>query len=120
MNERIKIFRTSLKLSQPEFGKALNVSVSAVKKWESGENTPSDAVVSLMEIRFNLNKQWLLTGEGDMTIKISREDELAAFFGDVLRGNPDFRRRLLIVLARMSIDEWALIERKARELFDEQ
>lgn len=120
MNERIKIFRTSLGLSQTNFGKALNVSLSAVQKWESGENTPSDAIVSLMEIRFDLNKQWLLTGEGDMTTKKSREDELAAFFGDVLRGNPDFRRRLLIVLSRMSIDEWALIERKARELFDEQ
>lgn len=120
MNERIRTFRKALKLSQTEFGKVLDVSFSAVRKWESGENTPSDAVVSLMEIRFNLNKHWLLTGEGEMTIKISREDELAAFFGDVLRGNPDFRRRLLTVLARMSSDEWAMIERKARELFDEQ
>ncbi len=46
-------------------------------------------------------------------------DEIAAFMGDILRGEPDFRQRFIAVLSRMTADEWKLLERKVLELAEE-
>lgn len=54
-----------------------------------------------------------------MFIQKSRGDEIAAFVGDILRGEPDFRQSLISVLARMTPDEWGMLERKALELLEE-
>lgn len=49
----------------------------------------------------------------------SQEEELAAFFGDVLSGEPDFRRRLISALARLDEDQWATLADIAQKLVEE-
>ena len=48
-------------------------------------------------------------------------EELAEFFGDVLNRKEDaeFKRAFLTILARMSPEEWRMVEAKARELMEE-
>lgn len=76
--------------------------MSAVRKWESGENVPSDAVISLMQMRMNLNKDWLLTGNGDMTMKKSRDKEIESFLVNILASDLPYTRELISVLSQMS------------------
>ena len=60
------------------------------------------------------------TGQGDPYIQLSRDDELSQFFGEVMKEeDPDFRRRLLSVMSRLTTDEWALLEQMAWKLVDE-
>lgn len=47
---QIKKIRLKGKVSQPVFAKFLNVSPSTVKKWETGEKTPSGAALRLLNI----------------------------------------------------------------------
>ncbi len=54
-----------------------------------------------------------------MFIQKSRGDEIAAFVGDILRGEPDFRQRFISVLSRMTTDEWKVLEKKVLELAEE-
>lgn len=42
--------RKQLKLSQPVFAEALNVSPAAVKAWEQGMNSPGGAALRLLQI----------------------------------------------------------------------
>jgi len=42
--------RKQLRLSQPLFANALNVSPAAVKAWEQGQNEPSGAALRLLQI----------------------------------------------------------------------
>ena len=46
----IKHVRAKLKLSQPVFAKALNVSSGTVRAWEQGVTTPSGPALRLLEI----------------------------------------------------------------------
>jgi len=46
----VKKVRLREHVSQPIFAALLNVSPSAVKKWETGENTPSGAALRLLQI----------------------------------------------------------------------
>ena len=81
---------------------------------------PSDRTIADICREFNVNEDWLRTGRGDPYIQLSRDEELAQFFGDVMKGeDPDFRRRLLSVMSRLTTDEWALLEQMAWKLVDE-
>lgn len=118
MHNRIKELRKHLGLNQTEFGAKIGVKQTTIAGYENGR-APLDTVISSICREFNVNENWLRTGEGAMLRERSRNDELAAFFGDLLKSEPDFRHRLISVLSRLSVDEWELLEKKARELAEE-
>lgn len=119
MQERIKELRKALGLTQQKFADALGVKQNTIAQYESGRNAPIDAVVSLICREFNVNEEWLRTGEGAMFLERSRDEELSAFFGDLLAGQPDFKRRLITVLSRLNESEWELLEQMADKLVEE-
>lgn len=120
MKDRIKELRKNKKLTQAEFGKRIGVKGNTITTYENGSRVPSEAVIKSICRVFNVNEEWLRTGQGDPYIQLSRDEELAQFFGEVMKGeDPDFRRRLLSVMSRLTTDEWALLERMAWKLVDE-
>lgn len=49
--------------------------------------------------------------------ELSREDEITAFFEDVLQDESDnLRRRLVSMLARLDVSDWEELERIARKM----
>ena len=115
-NERIKEVRKTVGLTQDKFGERLGVKRSAISQVESGSNSVSDQLRLAVCREFRVSEDWLRTGEGDMFVEPAEDEEIARFMGDILTGEPDFRRRLISVLARMSPEEWKLLEAKIREL----
>ena len=118
MNDRIKELRKALGLSQDEFGRRLGVTRGAVTNIELNKVEPKPLFVDLICREFNVNELWLREGIGEMFQERTRSEELAAFFGDV-QAEGGFKDAFLTVLARLGPEEWALIERKARELAEE-
>ena len=64
MNERIRLIRKNLRITQTEFGKEIGCSQTAVAKYESGMVVPDQPIRLLICQRFNVNPTWLETGEG--------------------------------------------------------
>lgn len=120
MYKRIEQIFTASGLSQTRIAERLKVSRSFVSQMCRGVKIPSDRTISGICQEFNVNEHWLRTGEGEMFIAQTREDEISAFMGDLLRCEPDFRHRLIAVLAKLTPDEWELLEAIARRLNDEQ
>ena len=117
MNERIKELRKALGLTQQDFADRIGSVQNTITGYETGRRAPSNQVVALICREFNVNENWLRTGEGQMFIQVSRDEEIAAFIGDVLSGETgDFRRRLISVLSRLDADQWELLEHIAEEL----
>ena len=120
MKDRIEELRKNKKLTQAEFGERIGVKGNTITTYENGSRVPSEAVIKSICRVFNVNEDWLRTGRGDPYIQLSRDEELAQFFGVVMKGeDPDFRRRLLSVMSRLTTDEWALLEQMAWKLVDE-
>ena len=115
-NERIKEIRKALHLTQDEFGERLGVGRSAISNIEAGARGVTGQLRLAVCREFRVSEDWLRTGEGDMFVEVDEDDEITRFMGDILSGQPDFRRRLVSVLARLSPDEWALLEAKIKEL----
>lgn len=119
LHERIDALIKALGMKKTEFAKRLNLSQPFVSELCSGRSCPSDRTISDICREFDVNETWLRTGEGEMFIEKSREEEIAAFIGNILKGEPDFRRRLVSVLARLSVEEWQMLEQMAKQLNEE-
>lgn len=65
MNERIKKLRKILGLTQQEFGDRIGIKRNSVALIESGRNTSEQTIFSICR-EFNVNEEWLKTGEGEM------------------------------------------------------
>ena len=118
--ERISWLISDKGYTKTAFAKKINVSQPFISQVVTGTASPSDRTIADICREFNVNENWLRTGRGDPYIQLSRDEELAQFFGDVMKGeDPDFRRRLLSVMSRLTTDEWALLERMAWKLVDE-
>ena len=120
MNNRIKQIRNSVGLTQQEFADRIGCSRSTLTNYEAGRNEPMNPVITAICREFNVNESWLRTGEGQIFSPVSRDEEIASFMGDVMRGEtPDFRRRFISVLARLDVSEWELLEKMALRLAEE-
>ena len=119
-NERVKDLRKSIGLTQEKFGERVGVKKNTISQIESGVNGVTDQLRLSVCREFNVNEDWLRTGEGSMFSEPDEDEEITKFLGDILSDQPDFRRRLVSILARMTPDEWELLEAKIRELAAEE
>ena len=111
MNERLKKLRKTLDLTQQEFADRLKVPRNTIGGYEVGKSNPSDAAVNNICREFNVNENWLRTGEGDMFIELSYSDEIAQFVGQLMREEDDsFKKRLISGLAALDEDGWKVLE----------
>lgn len=77
MNERIKKLRKVLELNQTDFGNKIGIRQGSVAAYESGARTPIDAVIVSICREFNVNEDWLRTGDGEMFLKPETNDIVA-------------------------------------------
>lgn len=87
MNDRIKELRKSLGLTQQEFADKLNIKRGAIANYEVGRNIPIDAVISLICKEFNVNEEWLRTGEGEMFQQMTEKEKLLKYTALLLKDN---------------------------------
>lgn len=121
IKDRIKELRKAKGLTQFEFADRLKVSRNNIAGYETGRTEPSGSAISLICRTFSVSETWLRTGEGEMFSDTAREEEIAAFMGDVLAAeSEDFRKRFVSMLSSLSVDEWRLIEEKAKELVEKE
>lgn len=119
LGERIKKIRRALDLTQREFGERISMKQNSVAQIEMGRNTSDQTIASICR-EFNVNETWLRTGEGEMFLQLTRDEEIAAYLGQIMSDDEDsFRRRMISVLCRLDTEEWAMLERVAQKLLAE-
>lgn len=119
IGERIKEVRKKAGLTQQKFAERIGLKRNTIGNYEINLIEPSDRTITDICREFDVREAWLRTGEGEPFIEKSREESISDFMGSVLSGEPDFRRRFISVLARMTPEEWAILEKKVLELAEE-
>ena len=117
MNERIKLLRKALELNQTDFGARIGVKQGTVAAYESGARVPLDSVIVSICREFGVSESWLRSGEGEMFLQLSREEEITKFCMSII-GDPDseFQRQFVSVLARLEPPQWQLLSDMADKL----
>ena len=111
MNERIKILRKELKLSQDLFAERLGLTKNYISLIENGNRNLSEQSIKVLCIMFNVNEEWLRTGSGDMFITKTKDEQIAEMLGKVIKqGENTFRHRFISALANLDDSEWKALE----------
>lgn len=119
MNKRLKELRKTLKLTQQEFANRIGIKRNNIACYETEKNTPSDAVISLICREFNVSENWFRNGEGEMFLQSDRKSEINKLTQQLLSEESDsFKNRFINMLANLSVDEWKLLEKVAKELLE--
>lgn len=117
LKQRLKELRKILNLTQQEFSNRIGIKRNNIACYETGKNTPSDAVIALICREFNVNENWLRTGEGDMFLDSDRKSEIDKLTNLLLNEeSASFKSRFVNMLANLTVEEWAFLEKIALEL----
>lgn len=112
MKDRIKKIRKQLDLTQQKFGECLGVKRNTVAQWETGINTLTEQVITSICREFNVNEKWLRTGQGEMFIELTTDEQIATFIGTLLRDETDsFKKRYISMLASLDESDWETLEK---------
>ena len=112
MNERLKKLRKTLDLTQQEFANKIGIARGNIGAYEVGKNAPSDAVISLICKQFNVDENWMRTGEGEMFIKQTRDEQIASFIGTIQSNEDDsFKKRFVSMLSALDESDWEVLEK---------
>lgn len=79
MKERIRTLRKELGLNQSDFGNKIGVKQGTVAGYESGARTPLDTVIASICREFNVNENWLRTGEGEMFEQMTEQQKILKY-----------------------------------------
>lgn len=113
MNERIKSLRKELGLTQKGFAEKIKVAPNSIARYELGDRNPSDAIINSICREFNVNEEWLRTGQGE---KFNLDTDTAFLYGKALRKNNDTQMRLLNAILQLDDSELELIEKLIEKL----
>lgn len=112
MKDRFKELRKELNVTQQEFADKLKISRNFVAQIETGSKVPSDRTIDDVCREFNVNEEWLRTGNGDMFVPGIKDKQISAMLADVMKSGEDsFRHRLVSALARLDDEGWDNLEK---------
>lgn len=85
MNERLKRLRRELNITQQEFADRIGIKRSTMATYESGRNEPIDAVISLICREFDVNEDWLKTGDGEMFEELTDQEKTMKYIAKLVK-----------------------------------
>ena len=117
MKERIKELRKTLDLTLEGFGNKIGVTKTTISRIENGVNSVTNQMLTSICREFNVNEEWLRTGEGEMFVPLTRSEAIAEFAGSLMKEeDASFKKRLIEALAKLNEQEWEVLEGIAQKL----
>lgn len=115
INDRIKYLRKEvLHITQDEFSSKIQISRSNLGSIEIGRVNVTERVISDICKSFDINEEWLRTGNGEIKSELSKEEYIADFVSRVLKSKDDsFKKRYISMLSRLDEKGWEALEQVA-------
>lgn len=113
MKERLKEIRKSNPngKTQETFANYLEISKENISSYESGRRNPSDAFIKLVCEKCNVNENWLRTGNGEMFMPETKDEQISKMLADVMKSEDgNFKKKLISALAQLDKDGWDKLE----------
>lgn len=75
IHQRFKELRKFLKLTQKEMAEALDKTYIMIQNYEKGRRAITDGVLLNLQEKFNVNIEWMRTGQGSMFLDKKKDDK---------------------------------------------
>lgn len=107
MENRIKILRKELNLTQEKFGERLGMKKNSISQIENGVNALTEQLLVSICREFNVNEDWLRNGTGEMFIEVPEEAEFEAAAAELSKNND--------VLAMQAVIQYWKLDEASKE-----
>jgi transcriptional regulator with XRE-family HTH domain len=101
VNTRIKAVRKALGLSQRSFCRGIFISQGFYAQIESGLKKANERIYELISTKYNVNKDWLLTGKGEMFSGPTPDLELEQLIEIYKELDPLFREYIMLQIKQL-------------------
>ncbi|HBF2925387.1 TPA: helix-turn-helix transcriptional regulator [Clostridioides difficile] len=101
ISTRIRKIRKDANLSQPAFGEKLGVSKDVISNIEYNRVEPKPLFINYMCDVFNVNKEWLLNGVGNMYISTEDDILLGEVFYKIASSKDENLKELIINISKL-------------------
>lgn len=115
MKDRIRMIRKDLNMNQTEFGSEIGATQKMVTTYETGAVLPDKSIRLLICEKFNVNPEWLETGEG-----VPYKEGLIPELANALRSMPSVAAALERLLPRMAPEDFAHIDEMVRKICEDK
>lgn len=119
MNKRISEVRKANNFNQQEFADRLGLTKNFISLLETGSREPSDRTIKDICEKFGISENWLRTGEGDMRIPRSREEEIADMVAKAISGTNEFKKAVIRMICTRSEAELESLEKMLKAIADD-
>lgn len=114
INERVRELRKALGLTLEKFGARLGVGKNAISRIETAKSNVTDQMFLAICREYNVNPNWLRTGEGKMFSE-DEEEYLFRWVGRVLKDKPEsfkktFLKHVLFFLSSLDDAGWEVLK----------
>lgn len=116
IGDRIKKIRKEFDLTQTEFASRIGSVQNTIARYEMNNRTPSASVIVLICKEFNVNEEWLRTGNGEMFLPRSRNQTITDFAENLINEPDSFKKRLFEGLAALDEKDWEYLEKITMKL----
>ena len=114
MNERVKLIRKQLGMTQEQLALKSNVSVKYIANIENGRVAVTERVIISLCDKFHINEDWLRKGTGEIFVELNRQQKLAKMTTMLFKEEEtSFKNRLFNALSELDDSEWELLEKIA-------
>ena len=112
MYKRLIKLRKELNLTQADFGLKINLTRSSIANIETGQRGLTDRTISDICRVFNVNEEWLRTGDGPMfRPKKGLDNELAEHIADLIKTDDELTKAFILELLKLSPEEMEVIKK---------
>lgn len=115
MHDRLKEIRKSHNMTQDAFASEIGATRGMVAKYETGLVVPDKSIRLLICEKFNVNPEWLETGEG-----VPYKEGLIPELAQALRSMPSVAAALERLLPRMTPEDFAHIDELVRKICEDK
>lgn len=110
MEEKEKIkrlieLRKTLGHTQEEVAKSIKISRSNYGNIETGKVNPTERVISDICDIYNVNKEWLETGKGEMFIEFSENEKVLKIATDIINEDDKFMKNILFTFSNLNDEQ---------------
>ena len=111
-----------LHISKSDFARRINVTPSYISKLsKSPESVPSDRTIADICREFHVSELWIRTGQGDMFVQRSLNEEITAMVNEIMNDTDEsFRKRFVAALLQVPQDGWGVIEKMVNNLAESE
>lgn len=121
LKDRIRQIRQNAGLTQQEFAKRIGVSRNTIASYETSVRVPIEAIIVSMCREFDVNENWMRTGEGSIYREMNQDIMLSKWFGSLLKEDGDsFKKQIFLTLSKLSESEWETLKNIMNKFLNEK